>query len=179
MTKVVALCCSLLALVAAALLAPSAAHAARNLHAADSLETAVVAKVNSVRMRYGLRPLSTKAPLERAATNHVGNMARHGYFGHKWSTGAPFASWIRGYWPGRSYRGSWSVGENLFWRGPTITADHVVQAWLHSPTHRANLLAAKWRSLGVGAVAMHNPNGRPYRAVSRATVVAAEFGVRN
>lgn len=178
MSKTVVLRCSLLALVAAALVAPSTASSALNLRAADSLEQAVVAKVNSVRRNHGLRALSTRTPLKRAATNHATNMARYGYFSHNWSNGAPFASWIRGYWPGRNYRGSWSVGENLFWRGPTITADQVVRAWLRSPPHRANLLARKWRSLGVGAVEMHNPIGT-YRVVSRATVVAAEFGVRN
>ena len=176
--KPVLLRSALLATLAAALALPSSAAAGPQLRAADSLERSVVGKVNSVRRAYGLRALAIRTPLARAATSHATNMARYGYFSHSWSTGAPFSRWIRTYWPGRSYRGSWSVGENLFWRGPTITASQVVQAWLNSPPHRRNLLAGKWRSIGVGAIAMVNPVGA-YRGVSRATVVAAEFGVRN
>jgi uncharacterized protein YkwD len=46
----------------------------------------------------------------------------------------------------------WIVGENLRWTtGDTNTPGHVVDAWLKSPEHRANMLKAKFQSLGVAA----------------------------
>jgi uncharacterized protein YkwD len=182
MSKPVLFRTALLAAVTAAvaLPAPAAAStsAAPRLVAADSLEAAVVRKVNAARKARGLRALVSRRPLKRAATNHARDMASHGYFSHDWSNGAPFSQWIRRYWPGRNYRGSWSVGENLYWRGPTITAKQVIRAWLNSPPHRRNLLARKWRAIGVGAIEMIDPIGA-YAGPSRATVVAAEFGFKN
>jgi uncharacterized protein YkwD len=49
-----------------------------------------------------------------------------------------------GYLPARSY------GENLAWGqanyGSTVGT---LQMWLNSPPHRANLLAGRWRDLGI------------------------------
>ena len=120
----------------------------------------------------------SRPALERAAEDHSRNMAQHGYFSHNWSSGAPFSRWIRKYWPGPKFRGSWSVGENLYWRGPTITASQVIKGWMNSPPHRKNLLDRKWRAIGVGAIEIVDPEGA-YAGVSRATVVAAEFGYKS
>ncbi|MBD0290776.1 MAG: CAP domain-containing protein [Thermoleophilia bacterium] len=166
-----------LASLAAALALPSRAGAAPRLVAADRLELAVVARVNAVRKARGLPVLAGRAALKRAATRHVTNMAYHGYFSHAWSTGTPFERWIRRFWPGTGTWTSWSVGENLYWRGPTITARQVVNAWLRSRPHRRNLLARGWRSVGVGAVETLDPLGA-YSGPTQATIVAAEFGVR-
>lgn len=157
--------------------APAPAQAAPRIVAADTLEAAVVRKVNQIRRARGLRALKVTAPLQRAAADHAVNMARHGYFTHNWSNGAAFARWIRRYWPGRGEYRSWSVGENLYWRGPTITAAHVVSAWMTSPPHRRNLLARSWRNIGVGAVHMTVGVGA-YAGVDTPTLVAAEFGYR-
>ena len=169
------------AAVAAALVAvftfPAPASAAPRTLAADTLEAAVVRKVNQVRRVRGLGALRVTAPLQRAAGDHAVNMGRHGYFSHDWSNGARFARWIRRYWPGRGEYRSWSVGENLYWRGPTITAAHVVSAWMSSPPHRRNLLGRSWRNIGVGAVVMHDGIGA-YAGVETPTLVAAEFGYR-
>jgi uncharacterized protein YkwD len=161
-----------------ALLVPAPAAAAGRLVAADPLESAVVGKVNAVRKASGLQPLVSRPALERAAEDHALDMAQHGYFSHSWSSGASFSSWIRHYWPGPSFRGSWSVGENLYWRGPTITATNVVRGWMSSPPHRRNLLTPRWRAIGVGAVEMIQPTGA-FAGVSQATVVAAEFGYKS
>ena len=158
-------------------LVPVPAEAAPRVLAADSLESAVVRKVNQVRRSHGLSALTVKPALRRAATDHAVNMGRNGYFSHDWSNGADFGRWIRRYWPGQGEYRSWSVGENLYWRGPTITAAQVVKAWLNSPPHRRNLLGRPWRNLGVGAVQILDPTGA-YAGVSTPTLVAAEFGQR-
>ncbi len=166
------------AAVLACLSAPAPASAAVRVTAEDSLETAVVARVNAVRKSKGLRVLALRTALKRAATDHATNMARHGYFSHDWSTGVLFDRWIRRYWPGTGYTGSWSVGENLFWRSPDATARDVVRAWLESRPHRKNLLEKTWRGIGVGALTTLDPIGA-YAGASTATIVAAEFGRRS
>jgi uncharacterized protein YkwD len=48
--------------------------------------------------------------------------------------------------------------------------------WLRSPVHRANLLAAQWREIGIGAVHVTSAP-RMYRGAP-VTVITADFGVR-
>jgi uncharacterized protein YkwD len=49
---------------------------------------------------------------------------------------------------------SWSVGENLAWgTGPLATPRATVRAWMHSPDHRANLLARDFADVGIGVAA--------------------------
>jgi uncharacterized protein YkwD len=158
-------------------LVPAPASAAVRLLQANSLEQAVVQRMNAVRKSRGLKPMTVATPLRRAATSHATNMARFGYFGHSWSNGSAFGSWIKRYWPGGRYR-SWSAGENLYWRSPAPTAAQVVRAWLNSPPHRKNLLNRTWRSIGVGAVTTLDPFGA-YAGLGSATIVAAEFGRRS
>jgi uncharacterized protein YkwD len=165
----------LLAAVAGVLAVPAPAAAELRVLAANPLESAVVAQMNTVRRAHGLRPLRAHRRLVRAANDHAVNMARNGYFHHGWSNGTGFNRWIRRYWPGTTTFRSWSVGENLYWRGPTTTAAQVVTGWMNSPTHRHNLLKRSWRSVGVGAVQMVDPFGA-YEGVPTATVVAAEYG---
>ena len=169
---------TLLVALAWALLLPSTGAASPRLVAADSLEGAVLTKVNEVRRARGLRAVASRPELERAAENHARDMAQNSYFAHEWSSGASFSTWIRRYWPGSGFQGSWSAGENLYWRGPTITAGQVVQAWMNSPPHRRNVLMARWRFIGLGAIEMIDPEGA-FSGPSRATVVAAEFGYRS
>jgi uncharacterized protein YkwD len=42
-----------------------------------------------------------------------------------------------------------SFGENLYVGPTSVTAQHVVTAWLNSPSHRATILAPHYRDLGV------------------------------
>jgi uncharacterized protein YkwD len=47
---------------------------------------------------------------------------------------------------------SWTVGENLAWgTGTLATPRATVQAWMHSPEHRANLLDRDFADVGVGS----------------------------
>ncbi len=172
-TRQIAVVSALVALFAI----PAPAQAGVRVLAADTLESAVVRKMNQVRRSHGLRAVRVVPALKRAAHDHANNMAQHGYFSHDWSNGSHFGRWIKRYWPGPGRYRSWSVGENLYWRGPTITAQHVVRAWLNSPPHRRNLLKRDWRFLGVRAVQMLNPVGA-YADIPTPTLVAAEFGTR-
>lgn len=168
---------SLVVAVAALAAAPAPAAAATEFTAAKKLEAAVVKRMNTVRKAHGRSPLRAATRLNRAGRGHVVNMARHGYFAHRWSNGDAFGRWIRRYWPGSAYR-SWSAGENLYWEGPSTTARRVVRAWMRSPGHRRNLLSRDWRRVGIGAVKVTDPTGA-YSGVPTAFVVAAEYGYRS
>ena len=167
---------AVLALVALTLVVPARADAAVGVSPANTLEKYLLEKVNTYRAKNGLRKLSTKTPLQTAATKHAVNMAKHGYFSHDWSSGAPYGTWIRSYWPGSGY-GSWSAGENLYWAAPDASSSSVMRAWRNSSGHNANLLRSSWRNIGLGAVRVDDPFGF-YGSFGSVTVVAAEFGYR-
>ena len=163
-------------------LAP-AASAAPVVSAKPTLERKVVARINAVRKNHGLRPLRVVPRLASAADRHSASMGRSSYFRHDLFTPArardwtPFGAWIRWFWPGPGY-GSWSAGENLAWGAPNITAAQTVSRWMRSPGHRANILNARWRNVGLGAVHVDRPAGY-FSAWDDVTIVVAEFGRRS
>jgi len=116
--------------------------------------------VNAARKAYGLRPLRLDATLMHAAQAHTSDMLRHDYFAH-------------GNFPGRMeafHVSGRTAGENLAWgSGPYGQAGEVVQEWLASPEHRANLLAAGFSRIGIGLA--HGT----FLGTGDATVVTADF----
>ena len=104
-------------------------------------EADVIRAVNEARAAHGLRVLALDVRLERAARNHSRSMIRSGSFAHGDVRRRLAAVGVRG-----------SVyGENLAWGvGSSASAAAVVQMWLNSPPHRANLLRPGFRRLGIG-----------------------------
>lgn len=116
--------------------------------------------MNRVRVAHGLRPLSYVGKLRAAARTHSADMMRRGYFAH-----GSFGRRLNGF--GVHAR---VVGENLAWgTGVYGTPPTIVQEWLASPEHRANLLRPGFRWIGVGSAV-----GR-FVGRSGATVVTADF----
>jgi len=152
-----------------------AVEGATRVGSVSSLEESVVAAINVVRRENGLQPLRLNARLAVVARDHSLSMAEHGYFSHSSLDGAPFWARIRPVYPPLPGR-TWSTGENMVWQSPELTAAQVVDMWLHSAIHRRNLLASRWREVGVGGV----------RAVAApgvfdgldVTIITADFGVR-
>ena len=139
------------------------------------LNSQVVREVNRVRAQHGLKPLARSSSLTRAAASHSRSMATDGYFAHESSSGSVFWQRIKAFYSanGRKY---WSVGENLVWASPDLTAKQAVKMWMNSAPHRANLLSGKWREIGLSAVYSSDaPGDYQNRA---ATIVTADFGVR-
>ncbi len=165
-----------LSLLALALAVPGHAEAASRVDPANTLEKYLLQKVNKYRANHGLRRLSTRARLTKAAGRHAVNMANHGYFSHSWSNGTAYGTWIRNFWPGSGYS-SWGVGENLNWAAPDATSSAVMRGWRNSSVHNANLLRSSWRNIGLGAVRVRDPLG-VYGRFGSVTIVAAEFGYR-
>ena len=112
-------------------------------------EAAVVELVNQQRAAYGLQPLTISAVLCRKARMKSQDMAQNRYFDHNSPTyGSPF-DMMRSL--GISYR---SAGENIAMGYSTAQA--VMQGWMNSEGHRANILSASFTTIGVGYVANGN-----------------------
>ena len=123
-------------------------------------ERSVLNRVNDVRSAYGLPPVTPSAPLERSARFHSHDMVARSYFAH-----GPF--WQRMIRFGA--RGP-RVGEDLAWTAVSGNApETVVRLWLASPKHRAVLLRAGFRHVGIGVAV------GPFMGFDRATVVTADF----
>jgi uncharacterized protein YkwD len=112
----------------------------------------VVSLTNAQRVRHGCPRLKVNAALTRAAGRHSWDMASRGYFSHTGRNGSNFVTRARA----AGYR--YAVGENIAWGQPSASA--VVNAWMKSPGHRANILNCKARSVGVGM--RRNGRGVPY-----------------
>lgn len=108
-------------------------------------ERQVVELVNVQRARNGLQPLSLDAELCRFARVKSQDMHDNRYFDHTSPTyGSPF-DMMRQF--GITYA---SAGENIAMGYSTPEA--VVNAWMNSSGHRANILSTKYTTLGVGFV---------------------------
>jgi uncharacterized protein YkwD len=112
----------------------------------QSLAPAVLGLVNARRSTLGLSPLRSSPTLTNAALWKARHMAKYGYFGHDDPAPpiarSPFQRIAACGYPGAQ------VGENiaLGYRTP----ESVMQAWLLSPGHRANIETSNWTVLGVG-----------------------------
>jgi uncharacterized protein YkwD len=140
-----------------------------------SLEAALVAEVNAVRTRHGVRAVRVSPDLRQAAASHSATMGRLGYFGHRSPDGAPFWRRILRWYPVGQYS-YWHVGENLLWQSGAITSDRALRRWLQSPEHRAVVLAGRWREVGIAVVRVRDAPGS--YAGRDVTIVTADFGVR-
>ncbi|MBR1811070.1 MAG: SafA/ExsA family spore coat assembly protein [Clostridia bacterium] len=114
-----------------------------------SYEKEVVRLVNEIRVQYGLNPLTENWELSRVARYKSQDMMQKHYFSHTSPTyGSPF-DMMRAF--GLSYR---TAGENIAYGQRTPQA--VVDAWMNSSGHRANILNASYTQIGVGYEANGN-----------------------
>jgi uncharacterized protein YkwD len=163
-------------LAAAALLVPAAVAAPqRSTVALTPLESGVLVDINSFRRAHHLTPLTLSTKLDAAAMQHTREMAADGYFAHASQNGSLFWKRIQGFYGSSPWR-YWSVGENLLWSSPDVSADKALQMWLASPEHRANLMNPHWREIGVAAVHVAAAPGI-YKGLD-VTIVTTDFGVR-
>ena len=142
----------------------------------SSLESGVLQELNKIRSRHGLVPLKLSARLTAASTQHSHEMGADGYFEHASHDGTAF--WKRiGRWYGQGSYHYWSVGENLLWSSPDVDPAAALQLWMNSPEHRANILTARWREIGVSAVRVADAPGT-YKGLD-VTIITTDFGVRH
>jgi uncharacterized protein YkwD len=175
-TRALRFALALAALVAAALLADSALATSRSEKSLTTLNHQVLAAVNRFRVAHGLVALRESGALDRSARQHSLEMGRLGYFAHSSHDGTQFWKRIRRYYAARNYS-YWSVGENLVWRSPSLSAPEALSLWIASPPHLANLLSTQWHQIGVSAVSVaHGPGVYGGR---HAFIITTDFGVRH
>ncbi|HOV29828.1 MAG TPA: CAP domain-containing protein [Candidatus Dojkabacteria bacterium] len=105
----------------------------------------IVALTNAERANLGLSTLSYNAQLSSAALAKANDMFEKQYWDHFGPNGETPWQFIRG--AGYSYV---YAGENLA-KG-FKTSESVVEAWMASPTHRANIVNSNYRDIGVAVV---------------------------
>lgn len=102
----------------------------------------VFAQVNAERTAHGLPALTVSPALVKAAQAKANDMAVNGYFAHK----SPIGKCLSTFLGLAGYRYS-VAGENLAQNW--METGPLVQAWMKSPTHRANILD-DFRETGIG-----------------------------
>jgi uncharacterized protein YkwD len=112
----------------------------------------VIALVNAERAKAGCGPLKDDAQLRKAAQRHSEDMASRNFFSHT----APDGSDPGERTTAAGYR--WATyGENIA-RGQS-TAESVMNSWMNSDGHRANILNCSFKDIGVG---LHQGPGGPW-----------------
>lgn len=103
----------------------------------------VLQLVNAEREKAGLKPLKMSEELRSIANLKARDMGEKGYFDHNSPTyGSPFEMLQRF---GVHYR---AAGENI--AAGQKTPEEVMQSWMNSSGHRANILNANFDSIGIG-----------------------------
>lgn len=108
--------------------------------------------VNNERAKQGCAPVTANEQLDTAAQRHSEDMAARDYFSHTSPDGTDPGDRITA----AGYR--WSTyGENIA-RGQQ-TPTQVMDGWMNSSGHRANILNCDFKEIGVG---IHDASGGPW-----------------
>ncbi|MGA5582106.1 CAP domain-containing protein [Streptomyces thermodiastaticus] len=109
----------------------------------DDAIAQVVDLVNAERAKAGCSPVTLEARLTRAAQAHSEDMAAHQNMSHTGSDGSsPGDRITRAGYDWRAY------GENVAYG--YATPEQVMDGWMNSPGHRANILDCDYQEIGVG-----------------------------
>jgi uncharacterized protein YkwD len=119
---------------------------------AATLMSQVVTRTNLARDQAGCDRLAVNQDLISSSVNQSHYMAATGTFSHIGGGGSTFV--------GRARAAGYAqpAGENIAWGYET--AKQVMDAWMASPGHRANILNCDAKSIGTGVV--YSPDGLPY-----------------
>jgi uncharacterized protein YkwD len=171
---------ALVALLGVSALAPAQASAAcrgadahPNKVSRATVESATLCLLNRERTSRDLRRLKSHSRLRLAAVRHARDMARRNYFSHDSLSGTDLGTRIKrtGYLRSAS---NWALGENIAWGGGRYsTPRSIVEMWMDSPGHRANILNRRFREIGIGVAI-----GSPTRDDEDAATYVNDFGTR-
>ncbi|MHC1716455.1 MAG: CAP domain-containing protein [Candidatus Dojkabacteria bacterium] len=115
------------------------------VNASSITSTNIIALTNQERSSMGLNSLNTNAKLSAAALAKANDMFEKQYWDHFGPNGETPWQFIRG------------AGYNYVYAGENLakgfkTAEGVHEAWMASPTHRANLVSNNYKDIGVAVV---------------------------
>lgn len=114
-------------------------------YASDITVDQVVSATNVERSQAGLLPLKLNDVLSAAAQMKAQDMFRYQYWAHTSPSGTE--PWFFFKKVGYEYQ---SAGENL--ARDFMNTPEMVTAWMNSPTHKANIVHAKYEEIGVAVV---------------------------
>lgn len=117
----------------------------------NSMEKQVASLTNSERRSAGLGSLTLDSQLSKLARMKAEDMAKNGYFSHTSPTYGSAFDMMKKY--GVSYR---TAGENIA-KGQK-TPEAVMNGWMNSSGHRANILSSAYTHIGVGYAKDSNGN---------------------
>lgn len=118
-----------------------------------SFEEKVAQLVNIEREKNGLQPLTFDSSISNVARAKSKDMADNNYFAHQSPTYGSAGDMLS------NFGIKWSAwGENI--ASGQDTPEEVVNAWMNSEGHRANILSPNFGKIGVGYVT--NASGTPY-----------------
>ncbi|HRY22622.1 MAG TPA: CAP domain-containing protein [Candidatus Dojkabacteria bacterium] len=105
----------------------------------------IIVLTNQERLGYGLNTLSTNAQLSAAALAKANDMFEKQYWDHFGPNGESPWQFIR------------ATGYNYVYAGENLakgfrTAEGVHEAWMASPTHKANIVSGNYKDIGVAVV---------------------------
>ena len=135
---------------------------------------AVYCLLNKERRSHGLRPLHRQKSQTRAALEHNRKMIKSRCFSHQCAGEKDLVGRLTSakYLPCNC---SWGVGENLaYGSGGSASPRSIVDAWMHSAEHRANILNGGFQHIGV-AVSSGTPSAGRTRDGATFTT---DFGYR-
>jgi uncharacterized protein YkwD len=142
----------------------------------DRVEAATLCLINRERRAAQLVALRFSAALDRSAAFHSIEMVRYHFLAHEAPGHPPLLTRIRGY----GYFDGVADGlyaENVGAGATTNgTAHALMDAWMASPPHRANVLYPKFRKVGIAAVLA--PRDPAFFADYPSTVYTTDFGRR-
>jgi uncharacterized protein YkwD len=129
------------------------------------VERAAICLMNAERRKARGRPLRGSSRLRRTASGHSADMIRRRFFAHENPAGPSLKQRLqRGRYRGRP------AGENIGFDS-LGSARRMVEAWMASPPHRANLLSRQFRFVGVGLVL-----GKPVQGLTPGATYTVNFG---
>lgn len=125
----------------------------------------VLIQTNNERSKLGLAPLTFNATLSKSAEAKAADMFANNYWAHTSPAGKSPWDFFKD--AGYDYS---VAGENL--AKDFFDTEGLMKAWMNSPTHRANIVNAKYREIGLGVV-----NG--VLGGVKTTLVVQHFGTPN
>ncbi len=126
----------------AALVGVLLARQSGNSFLAAVISSEVISLTNTERSANSVGQLAESRQLDQAAQAKANDMAQKGYFAHVSPDGTQPWTWIER--AGYDYQ---YAGENLAVR--FVDSHDVVNAWMASPTHRANIVKTQYTEIGV------------------------------
>jgi uncharacterized protein YkwD len=113
---------------------------------------ATLCLLNQERTSRGLDPLAGSPTLDKAAVAYARDMVARGFFDHVSPGGGTMVDRMKA--AGWAPTGAWTAGENIAWgTGTLATPAAIVDGWMHSPGHKANILSAAYGQVGIGIAA--------------------------